>query len=243
MSSQRLHLEIDAANGVAQIVLDHPPLNIYDLEMRDQLIEAVTAVRDIPDVRCLLLRANGENFSAGADLSEFGNAETIAHARRIRWDRDPWLPLARLPVPTLCALHGYALGSGFEISLYCDIRIASTKAEMSLPEVGLGMLPGAGGTQSLPRVIGASAAMPMLLSGRRIDAAQALQLGIVTELAKLADLTGRAIELATGLAAALGRHENGRALAAGLRRCQRAAADLPLAQGLAVERSQSALVI
>uniref|UniRef100_UPI002B25821A enoyl-CoA hydratase/isomerase family protein n=1 Tax=Candidatus Poriferisodalis multihospitum TaxID=2983191 RepID=UPI002B25821A len=90
-------------DGVATITLCHPPLNIYDLEMRDGLIEAVTAVRDVPDVRCVVLAAEGKHFSAGADLSEFGTAESIFDARRIRWDRDPWLPLVNLPVPTLCA--------------------------------------------------------------------------------------------------------------------------------------------
>ncbi len=240
MNTERLYLDIDDATGVAHIILDHPPLNIYDLEMRDQLIEAVTAVRDIPDVRCLLLSAAGKNFSAGADLSEFGNAESIPQARRIRWDRDPWLPLANLPVPTLCALHGYVLGSGFEMSLYCDIRIAATNATLSLPEVKLGMLPGAGGTQSLPRVIGADATMPLLLTGRDIDAATALRLGIVTELVEPEALPLRAVELASELVAGVGSH--GRLFTSRLRHCQRAASDMALAQGLVAERRLAWLV-
>ncbi len=234
MSQVLLHLEIDDVTGVARITLDHPPLNIYNLEMRDQLIEAISAVRDIAHVRCLLLSARGKSFSAGADLTEFGNAESIPQARRIRWDRDPWLALATLPVPTVCALHGYAFGSGFEMSLYCDIRIAATNAVMSLPEVKLGMLPGAGGTQSLPRVIGADAAMPLLLTGRDIDAVTAQQLGIVTELVEPEALSLRAVELASELAAGVGSW--GRLFTSRLRRCHRAASDLTLAEGLAVER-------
>ncbi len=223
----RLHFGDD---GVATITLCHPPLNIYDLEMRDGLIEAVTAVRDAPDVRCAVLAAAGKHFSAGADLSEFGSAESIFDARRIRWDRDPWLPLADLPVPTLCALHGYALGSGLEMSLLCDLRIAGADTVLGLPETKLGMLPAAGGTQSLLAGIGPAAALPLVLSGRHISAAQAHSLGILSEVVPNPSLVRRTAELARQLA------RLDRPIARGLRRCLRAANDLPLHAGLAVER-------
>ena len=223
-------------DGVATITLCHPPLNIYDLEMRDGLIEAITAVRDVPDVRCVVLAAEGKHFSVGADLSEFGTAESIFDARRIRWDRDPWLPLVSLTVPTLCALHGYALGSGLEISLLCDLRIASSDAVLGFPEVKLGMLPAAGGTQSLTAAIGPAAALPLVLSGRNIDAAEAHRLGIVCEVVPLDDLDGRTAELAGQLA------RIDRPMARALRRCLRAANDLPLHQGLAAERRWAELV-
>lgn len=217
-------------DGVATITLCHPPLNIYDLKMRDGLIEAITAVRDVPDVRCLVLTAEGKHFSAGADLSEFGTAESIFDARRIRWDRDPWLPLANLPVPTLCALHGYALGSGLEMSLLCDLRVASEDAVLGLPETKLGMLPAAGGTQSLTAAIGPVAALPLVLGGRNIDATEARRLGIVAEIVPTGDLDGRTVELAGQLA------RIDQPTARALRRCLRAANDLPLSDGLAVER-------
>lgn len=216
-------------DGIATITLCHPPLNIYDLEMRDGLIEAITAVRDVPDVRCVVLAAEGKHFSAGADLSEFGSADSIFDARRIRWDRDPWLPLVNLPVPTLCALHGYTLGSGFEMSLLCDIRIAAVDAVLGFPEVKLGMLPAAGGTQSLTAAIGPVAALPLVLSGRNIDAAEAHRLGIVAEVVSNHDLDSRTAELAGQLA------RIDQPVADALRRCLRAANDLPLAAGLAVE--------
>ncbi|WP_423917383.1 enoyl-CoA hydratase/isomerase family protein [Candidatus Poriferisodalis sp.] len=223
-------------DGVATITLCHPPLNIYDLEMRDGLIEAITAVRDVPDVRCVVLAAEGKHFSAGADLSEFGTADSIFDARRIRWDRDPWLPLVNLPVPTLCSLHGYALGSGLEMSLLCDLRIASADAVMGLPEVKLGMLPAAGGTQSLTAAIGPAAALPLVLSGRTVDAAEAHRLGIVCEVVPTDDLDSRTAELAGQLAGIE------RPVARALRRCLRAANDLPLGEGLAVERRSARLV-
>ena len=217
-------------DGVATITLCHPPLNIFDLEMRDGLIAAVTAIRDVPDVRCVVLAAEGKHFSAGADLSEFGTAESIFDARRIRWDRDPWLPLVNLPVPTLCALQGYALGSGLEMSLLCDLRIASDDAVLGLPETKLGMLPAAGGTQSLTAAIGPVAALPLVLSGRNIDAAEARRLGIIAEVVPTDDLVSRTAELAGQLA------RIDQPVARALRRCQRAANDLPLSDGLAIER-------
>ena len=222
-------------DGVATITLCHPPLNIYDLDMRDGLIEAIAAVRDVPDVRSVVLVAEGRHFSAGADLSEFGTAESIFDARRIRWDRDPWLPLVNLPVPTLCALHGYALGSGLEMSLLCDLRIASDDVVMGLPEAKLGMLPAAGGTQSLTAAIGPVAALPLVLSGRNIDAAEAHRLGIVAEVVPSDELDSRTVERAAQLA----RIDRPRARA--LRRCLRAASDLPLSDGLAVERRWASL--
>ncbi|WP_419551963.1 enoyl-CoA hydratase/isomerase family protein [Candidatus Poriferisodalis sp.] len=223
-------------DGVATITLCHPPLNIYDLEMRDGLIEAISAVRDVPDVRCVVLAAEGKHFSVGADLSEFGTAESILDARRIRWDRDPWLLLLHLPVPTLCALHGYALGSGLEMSLLCDLRIASADTVLGLPEVKLGMLPAAGGTQSLTTAIGPAAALPLVLSGRNIDAVEAHRLGIVCEVVPPDDLNGRTAELASELA------RLDPLTARALRRCLRAANDLPLDHGLATERRWVRLV-
>lgn len=223
-------------DGVATITLCHPPLNIYDLDMRDGLIEAITAVRDVPDVRCVVLAAEGRHFSVGADLSEFDTAESIFDARRIRWDRDPWLPLVNLPVPTLCALHGYALGSGLEMSLLCDLRIASKDAVLGLPETKLGMLPAAGGTQSLTAAIGPVTALPLVLSGRNIDAAEALRLGIVAEVVPTDDLDSRTAELAGRLA------RIDQPVAGAMRRCLRAANDLPLSDGLAVERRSARLV-
>lgn len=217
-------------DGVATITLCHPPLNIYDLEMRDGLIEAITAVRDVPDVRCVVLTAEGRHFSVGADLSEFGTADSIFDARRIRWDRDPWLPLLNLPMPTLCALHGYALGSGLEMSLLCDLRIASDDTVLGLPETKLGMLPAAGGTQSLTAAIGPVAALPLVLSGRSISAAEAHRLGIVGEVVPTDDLASRTAELASQLA------QIDQPVARALRRCLRAANDLPLSEGLAVEQ-------
>jgi len=229
MSQPTVELDF-AADGVASVALNRPDkLNIYNLDMRDELLAALTAVRDVPTSRAMILRANGPHFSAGADLSEFGTAESVFEARRIRWDRDPWGPLWDLPVPTVAALHGFAVGSGMEMAMLCDIRIAAPDTRVGLPETKLGMLPAAGGTQSLTRVIGPDAAMPIVATARTLDADEALRRGIVHRVVD--DVETEALTIARRLAA----FDHGAVRSA--RRALHAAGDLSLADGLAVERT------
>lgn len=213
---------------VASVVLDAPPLNIFDLAMRDGLIEALQAVRDIDGLDAMILRSAGAHFSAGADLSEFGTAESIHEARRIRWDRDPWALLWDLPMPTIASLHGVAVGSGLEMALLCDLRIAGPTTKAGLPETKLGMLPAAGGTQSLTRAIGPGPAVPIVALADTMEAGEALDRGVVTELAD--DPDARAVEIAERFATM-----DRRAVTA-VKRALRAAFDLPLEAGLAAER-------
>lgn len=228
--TERVRLDF-GDDGIATVTLDHPPLNVYDLEMRDQLIEALSAVRDVPSARCLLLRAAGKHFSAGADLSEFGSASSIFEARRIRWDRDPWIMLSELAIPTIAELHGYTVGSGLEMSLLCDLRIASDDVVVGLPETKLGMLPAAGGTQSLTRALGPHAAMPIVLTGRNVGAAEALERDLVHEIVPLGELAEAVHRRAVSLA------QLDPGVVGSLKRCVGAAYDLPLDQGLELERS------
>jgi enoyl-CoA hydratase/carnithine racemase len=223
--SAGVHLELDGP--VAIVSLDNPPLNIFDLEMRDGLIEAFTAVRDIPDARVLLLRAEGRHFSAGADLSEFASAESIMEARRIRWDRDPWGVLWELPIPTIAVLHGIAVGSGMEMAMLCDLRLASHDTRLGLPETKLGMLPSAGGSQSLTRAIGPSAAVPVIATSVTLDATEASLRGIVSRVVD--DVEDEARRLATTLA------DVDPTVMRAAKRLVHAAGDLPLADGLALE--------
>jgi len=220
-------------DGVAVITLTHPPLNIYDLRMRDELIESLGAVRDHPDARALVLAADGPHFSAGADLKEFGTADGVMAARAIRWARDPWTPLWELPQPTIAALHGHALGAGLEMALLCDIRIAAPDTRLGLPETGLGMLPAAGGTQSLARVIGPGAAADVVMLGSTMEAGEALRRRVVDAVEPDADGVARA------LAARMARADPEVMRAA--RRALRVAADLPLADGFLRERVLAAL--
>jgi enoyl-CoA hydratase/carnithine racemase len=218
-----------ADDGVAIVSLNRPDrLNIFNLEMRDDLIEAIVAVRDNEGARAMLLRANGPHFSAGADVSEFGSAENVFEARRIRWDRDPWLPLWNLPQPSVAALHGFAMGSGLEMSLLCDLRIASAATRVGLPEARLGMIPAAGGTQSLARAIGPSRALAPILMSETIEASDALRRGIVHRIAEDVEAEARSI------AARLAHLPPGAARAA--KRAVRIALDLPLREGLEAEK-------
>ena len=217
-------------DGVGIVRLNSPDLNIYNLEMREDLIEAFRAVRDTPDVRAVVLAANGRNFSAGADLSEFGTAESIFEARRIRWWRDPWLPLLDSPKPSVAALHGYALGAGMEMALMCDFRLAAPDTQVGLPETRLGMLPSAGGSQTLTRLVGPGRALPIVLEGRTYPAWDALRMGLVDEVVENGDVhTG-----AEALAARLATLDPG--LTGAAKRALRAAGDLPLPAGLELER-------
>jgi enoyl-CoA hydratase/carnithine racemase len=223
MSGVGLKLE----GGVALLTLEgESPLNAFDIDMRDALIEALAAARDDPAVRALVLRAAGENFSAGADLREFGGAADLFEARWIRGRRDPWRILWSLPLPTIAAVKGVTMGSGLEMALLCDLRICAPSARLALPEVRLGMLPAAGGTQSLPRAIGPGRALPLVMTGAEVGAAEALRLEMVHQVAE--DPEAVALELAARLA------QNRAAGAAAL--ALRAAVDLALAAGLRYER-------
>jgi enoyl-CoA hydratase len=168
-------------DGIAWLTLKRPDvLNAMNMQMRDELWTAMEAVRDDPDTRVLVARGSGERaFSAGADVSEFGTAPSYVEARRARRERDLWQLMLDLDKPLIAAVHGYALGAGCEMSMCCDLRIASEDARFGLPEVKLGYIPSAGGTQLLPRTTGRGPAMEMILTGDEIDAAAALRLGLV----------------------------------------------------------------
>jgi enoyl-CoA hydratase/carnithine racemase len=167
--------------GLATITLNRPEvLNAINLQMRDELWETLHAVEADPNVRVVIFRGAGERaFSAGADISEFGTAPSVVEARRARRERDLWGYMLGMETVLIAAIHGYALGAGIELPMCCDIRIASEDARMGLPEVELGYIPSAGGTQTLPRHILPGVAMQMILTGDPIDAATALRYGLV----------------------------------------------------------------
>ncbi|MGI8551070.1 MAG: enoyl-CoA hydratase/isomerase family protein [Dehalococcoidia bacterium] len=225
--------------GIATITLNRPAaLNAINLAMRDLLWEMLQAVRDDPDVRVLIIRGAGERaFSAGADIKEFGTAPSYIAARDARRRRDLWALLLHLPKPVIAAIHGFAYGAGCEMSLCCDLRIASEAARFALPEVTLGYIPSAGGTQLLPRIIPPGAARAMILSGEAIGAAEALRLGLVQRVVPADQVMSDSFALADRLS-----HRSPvvlsyakEAITAGL--------DLPLWQGLALEARMARLAL
>ena len=143
-------------DGVAYITLNRPKaLNVYNIKMRDELYQVFGAVREDDEVRVGIIQGAGDRaFCAGADLSEFLTAPPPVFARQARFERDIWGVFLSVPQPIIAALHGYVLGSGLEIALFSDIRIAADNTQFGVPEMGLGIIPAAGASRTLPAVVG-----------------------------------------------------------------------------------------
>jgi enoyl-CoA hydratase/carnithine racemase len=223
-------------DAIAYVTLNRPhALNVYNIQMRDDLFEVLTAIRDDPDVNVVIFKGAGEKaFCAGADLSQFLTAPSPTIARRVRFRRDVWGLFLSIPQPLIAAVHGYVLGSGMEIALCCDIRIASEDVQFGLPEVGLGIIPAAGGTQTLPRIIGRARALEMLLANRWITGREAYTIGLVNSVVAREQLLPTAEEMARKIAscdpAAIRLAKQ--AMVKGL--------DMPLSAGLALEKRLAA---
>jgi enoyl-CoA hydratase/carnithine racemase len=189
-------------HGVARVTLNRPQaLNAFSVRMRDDLYEIMSAIKADDEVRVVVFRGAGEKaFCAGADLREFLTAPSAVKARRIRMTRDLWRLFLSMPQPLIAALHGYVLGSGLEIALFCDLRIATPDVVFGLPEVGLGILPAAGGTQTLPRILGLSGALDMLLTGRRLSGQEAYDMRLVNRLVARDNLMKASDEIAQKIA-------------------------------------------
>ena len=217
---------------IACVTLNRPQsLNVYNIQMRDDLFEVLSAIKDDDEVRAAVLKGAGDKaFCAGADLTEFLTAPPPIAARRVRFERDIWGLFLSIPQPVIAALHGYVLGSGIEMALCCDLRIASDDAHFGLPEVGLGILPAAGGTQTLPRTVGQGKALEMLMRSRRIDAQEAQQCGLVNRVVPKARLMAAAKEIAVKIAA------YNPDLVRGAKQAVARGMDLSLTQGLELEK-------
>lgn len=190
-------------DGIAWVTLNRPAvLNAINLAMRDDLWTVLDAVDLDPEIGVVVFNGAGDRaFSAGADISEFGTAPSYVAARRARLERDLWGRLAHTEKPLLAAIQGYALGAGFELSLLCDFRLASEDARLGLPEVALGYIPTAGGTQTLSRTVGRGQALDMVLTGDPIAASQAFDWGILHWLGPRPELYAQAEALARRLLA------------------------------------------
>lgn len=217
---------------IAYVTLNRPKaLNVYNIQMRNDLFEVLGAIRDDSDVRVAVFKGAGEKaFCAGADLSEFLTAPSPTVARQVRFGRDVWGLFSSLPQPLIAAVHGFVIGSGVEIALYCDIRIASDDVRFGLPEVKLGIIPAAGGTQTLPRAIGTAKALEMILTSDWMDAEAAFRAGLVNRVVPKAKLYETTDEIAQKIASfdpAAVRYAK-QAVVRGL--------DMPLQEGLELER-------
>lgn len=185
---------IQRDGAIARVVIDNPPVNALSQAVRAGLADAIAEIAEDSSIAAVVIQGAGRFFIAGADISEFGKPP-----------QPPSLPdvlsaLEALDVPIVAAIQGAALGGGLETALACSDRIAAKGTKFALPETTLGLIPGAGGTQRTPRLIGVAATLDMVTTGKRIDAAEALELGLIDATCAPEELAARAMEMARGLA-------------------------------------------
>lgn len=169
-------LELDV---VATVRLANPPLNLITRELIADLDRALSWISSSGGVRAVVVAGNERAFSAGSDVSEFEALRGHALEGKILYEKQVYRELAELAMPTIAACEGDALGGGLELAMCCDLRVASEKARFGMPEVGLGVIPGSGGTQMLPRIVGLGRAKQMILTGEVVDADEAIRCGLV----------------------------------------------------------------
>ncbi len=190
-------LILEKEEGVATITLNRPERkNALNLQLLEELGQAVKAIEEDDETRAVVLTGGDKFFCAGADIEMLGQFPSLVKQFRFACEKMTVHSLAKLRKPTIAAVAGYALGGGCELALACDLRIASSTAVFGMPEVGLGMIPGAGGTQRLPRLIGAGRAKEMIFTGEFISAEEAHRIGLVNRVV----VPERLIEEAGGLA-------------------------------------------
>ncbi|MGP3981038.1 enoyl-CoA hydratase/isomerase family protein [Streptomyces sp. KR80] len=193
-----VHLEV--ADGVGTIRLDRPPMNALNIATQDRLRELAEEVTRRDDVRAVLLWGGEKVFAAGADIKEMQDMDHAAMVARSRALQDSFTAVARIPKPVVAAITGYALGGGCELALCADIRIAADNAKLGQPEILLGLIPGAGGTQRLPRLVGPSRAKDLIFTGRHVKADEALAIGLVDRVVPADEVYAQAHRWATSLA-------------------------------------------
>ncbi|HET7236555.1 MAG TPA: enoyl-CoA hydratase-related protein [Actinomycetota bacterium] len=222
-------VRIERDGSVATIRLDRPPANAFARPMSEQLQAAARELRADEAIRAVVVWGGERIFAAGADVKAmvaFGPEEVAPDVHALEQAcRD----LEAIPKPVIAAVNGFALGGGCEVALACDLRIAAEDAELGLPEILLGIIPGAGGTQRLPRLVGLAIARDLVLSGRRVGADEALTMGLVDRVVASAEVYEVAIEEAR-------RFADGPTAAYAAAKRALAAADRRLEEGLEVER-------
>jgi enoyl-CoA hydratase len=223
-------VRVERDGAVAILTVDRPEKrNALNAAVRAELIAALDELRGDAEVRVLVVTGAGEKaFVAGADIGEFAE-RTPLEQRAVMTGRRVFDEIAAYPKPVIAMINGFALGGGCELALACDLRIAADTAKLGQPEINLGIIPGGGGTQRLPRVVGTGQAMRLVLSGEIVGAAEALRIGLVDVVHPAAELRERTLEVARGMAA-----KSPVALQMA-KSAIRAAAEMPMAAGLAYE--------
>ncbi len=225
-------VRIERDDGIGWVVLDRPgQINAINDDIRRGVPAALAELEADADVRVIVIRGEGiRGFCAGADIKERRGPETSQQSRA-RLERSRWIEsLDRVAKPVIAALHGFCMGGGLELALACDIRFAAPDAVFALPETGLGLIPGGGGTQRLPRVVGPGRALDLMLTGARMKADEALTIGLVTRVSASSEsLRAEVQALARAIA------DKSPVATAYVKQAARAAFDIDLKSGLDLE--------
>ncbi|MFJ3101917.1 enoyl-CoA hydratase/isomerase family protein [Streptomyces sp. NPDC086835] len=193
-------VSLEVSEGVGTIRLDRPPMNALDIAVQDRLRDLAEEAGRRDDVRAVILYGGEKVFAAGADIKEMQAMDHAAMVVRSRALQESFTAVARIPKPVVAAVTGYALGGGCELALCADYRIAADNAKLGQPEILLGLIPGAGGTQRLSRLIGPSRAKDLIFTGRMVKAEEALSLGLVDRVVPAAEVYEQARAWAAALA-------------------------------------------
>ena len=188
-------VRLEKTGGIGTIRLERPPVNALNTRVQEELREAAQAAAADASVRAVVVHGVGRHFAAGADITEFTTVtyqEMVARAAALSAAFDA---VARIPKPVVAAITGYALGGGCELALACDWRVIADDAKLGQPEIKLGIIPGAGGTQRLARLIGPARAKDLVFSGRMVDSEEALRIGLADRVVPAAEVYDTAVEL------------------------------------------------
>ncbi|MFC5587344.1 enoyl-CoA hydratase/isomerase family protein [Sporosarcina soli] len=195
------YLLLDIEENVATVTINRPPVNPLNTQVFKELSEVFAKLDDNDEVRAVILTGSGEKaFVAGADINEMAGLDLVGINKMNKVSRAVFSQIENATKPVIAALNGMALGGGFELALACDLRISSEKAKFAFPEVGLGIIPGGGGTQRLQKIVGQGVAKELLYFGEMFDAAKALELHIVNEVVPVDEVLSTAKEWAKKLA-------------------------------------------
>jgi enoyl-CoA hydratase/carnithine racemase len=187
------YVRLEVASGVATLRLDRPPMNALDAAMQDAIRDAAEEAADRDDVRAVVLYGGPKVFAAGADIKEMATLSYAAMVKRSGKLQAAFNAVARIPKPVAAAVTGYALGGGCELALCADVRFAADDAVLGQPEILLGIIPGAGGTQRLTRLVGPSRAKDIIFTGRFVQADEALAIGLVDRVVPAASVYDEAV--------------------------------------------------
>jgi enoyl-CoA hydratase/carnithine racemase len=241
MAPEQRELLQETTNGILILTINRPDaLNCFNMPLLKTFANVIQEIAFNPDVRVVVITGSQEGknaFSTGADLKERATMTPDEVRLYIQTIRNLFTAVEELPKPVIAAVNGYAFGGGLELALACDIRIASRTAVVGLTETSLAIIPGAGGTQRLPRVVGVARAKEMILRARRIQAEEGLSIGLFLEVTDLAKLVARALEIAAEIAA------NGPVALAQAKYAVNKGSEVSLPVGLAIESNAYAVTI